>query len=92
MKPLSLPTPVGRPGGTGGRAPGRCAWEGGGGEVGCILETWCFDLWWMPRPLTRTYYRVIREEGGELTLFRDGQTGGWFRQDPEGCINACLSG
>ena len=27
-------------------------------EVSSIEEQWGFDLWWMSRPLTRTYYRV----------------------------------
>ena len=39
------------------------------------------DLWWMPEPLTRTYYRVGREDGGEFTLFRDLREDLWYRQD-----------
>ena len=31
--------------------------------VAHVEDTWSFDLWWMPRPLTRTYYRVSREDG-----------------------------
>ena len=46
-----------------------------------IEDLWCFDLWWMPRPMTRTYYRVGREDGGEVTLFLDGREDRWFRQD-----------
>ena len=80
MKPLSLPSPVE-------------VWEGPEGEpaavqlgerwqrVSRIEDLWCFDLWWMPQPLTRTYYRVAREDGGEVTLFRDRREDRWFRQD-----------
>ncbi len=32
--------------------------------------------------MTRTYYRVGREDGGEATLFRDQRENRWFRQDP----------
>ena len=45
-----------------------------------IEEEWGFDLWWMSRPLTRTYYRVRGEDSVELTLFRDERTGSWYRQ------------
>ena len=34
-------------------------------QVSRIEEQWGFDLWWMSRPMTRTYYRVIGEDGVE---------------------------
>ena len=49
-------------------------------KVGRIEEEWGFDLWWMSRPLTRTYYRVRDEDGVEATLFRDERGGCWYRQ------------
>ena len=49
-------------------------------RVACIEEEWGFDLWWMSRPLTRSYYRVRYEDGVELTLFRDERAGCWYRQ------------
>ena len=49
-------------------------------EVSRIEEQWGFDLWWMSRPLTRTYYRVRGEDGVEITLFRDDRGGCWYRQ------------
>ena len=49
-------------------------------RVDSIEEEWGFDLWWMSRPLTRTYYRVRGEDGVELTIFRDERTGSWYRQ------------
>ena len=79
MKPLSAPTPVlveegqdGQP--TSVRLGER--WH----RVARVEDRWCFDLWWMPQPLSRTYYRVGWEDGGEVTLFRDQREDRWFRQ------------
>ena len=44
-------------------------------KVDRIEEQWGFDLWWMSRPMTRTYYRVRDEDGVEATLFRDERGG-----------------
>ena len=49
-------------------------------RVACIEEEWGFDLWWMSRPMTRSYYRVRGEDGVEVTLFRDERGGCWYRQ------------
>ena len=80
MKPLSLPAPA-----TVREGPDRRPAEVRMGErwhrVARIEDLWCFDLWWMPRPMTRTYYRVGREDGGEVTLFLDQREDRWFRQD-----------
>ena len=45
-----------------------------------IEDSWTFDLWWLPKPLTRTYYRVEREDGGQVTLFRDQHDQCWYQQ------------
>ena len=45
-----------------------------------IEDCWTFDLWWLPKPLTRTYYRVERENGGQVTLFRDQHDNCWYQQ------------
>ena len=50
-------------------------------EVSSIEEQWGFDLWWMSRPLTRTYYRVRGEDGIQVTLFRDDRGGCWYQQN-----------
>ena len=81
MRPLSMPSPVTVQEGPEGEPAavligGRWQW------VSRIDNLWCFDLWWMPQPVTRTYYRVGREDGGEETLFRDQRENRWFRQDP----------
>ena len=50
-------------------------------RVAHIEEEWGFDLWWMSRPLARTYYRVRDEDGVEATLFRDERGGCWYQQN-----------
>ena len=49
-------------------------------QVARIEDSWTFDLWWLPKPLTRTYYRVERESGGQVTLFRDQHEDCWYQQ------------
>lgn len=49
-------------------------------RVARIAERWSFDLWWLPKPLTRAYYRVEREDGGQSTLFRDQHEDCWHQQ------------
>ena len=41
------------------------------------------DEWWREAPLQRSYYRVVLEGGGTLTLFHDDTqppAGGWYEQ------------
>ena len=45
-----------------------------------IAERWRFDLWWLPQPIRRAYFRVESEEG-PVTLFRDEGEGAWYRQN-----------
>ena len=52
------------------------AWQ----RVARIGDSWTFDLWWLPNPISRTYYRAEREDGGQVTLFRDQHENCWFRQ------------
>ncbi|MCE2466190.1 MAG: hypothetical protein J4G01_09025 [Dehalococcoidia bacterium] len=79
VKPISSPIPVvvreGRD-----RQPEAMRWDNRWRWVSRIDEQWGFDLWWMSRPLTRTYYRVRGEDGTETTLFRDERNGCWYRQ------------
>ena len=51
-------------------------------KIASIEDRWAFDLWWLPRPLTRTYYRVSREDGRELILFRDRRDDCWYQHVP----------
>ena len=43
-------------------------------------DHWTFDLWWLPQPVTRSYYRIDLGEGKLLTLFRDQRGERWYRQ------------
>ena len=45
-----------------------------------IEDRWSFDLWWMPQPVSRAYFRVSRRDGGSLVLFRDQTDSSWYRQ------------
>ncbi len=45
-----------------------------------IDDRWTFDLWWLPRPVTRSYYRIDLGEGRLLTLFHDRRGERWYRQ------------
>ena len=42
-------------------------------------DVWSVDLWWLLRPVNRTYFRVAEAGGRRLTLFRDGSDGVWYR-------------
>ena len=48
--------------------------------VSVIDDLWRFDLWWLPEPITRSYYSVTDTEGRRLVLFRDDSCGTWYRQ------------
>ena len=81
MKPLSLPTAVAVQEGSefepvAVRLGKR--WQ----RVSRIDDLWSFDLWWMPEPLSRTYYRISREDGRQVTLFRDQRGACWYQQGP----------
>ena len=81
IRPLALPTPVAVEEGPEGqpvavRLDREREWE----RVTGIEEHWSFDLWWLPAPLSRAYYRVSREDGRQVTLFRDQREERWYQQ------------
>lgn len=49
-------------------------------RVARIDDRWTFDLWWLPQPVTRSYYRVDPGDGRRMTLFRDLRGKNWYRQ------------
>ena len=49
-------------------------------DVESVTDHWKFDLWWLPQPMTRSYYRVESADGVLSTLFRDETTGDWYSQ------------
>ena len=49
-------------------------------EVARIDDRWNFDLWWLPKPVARSYYRIDPGDGQLITLFRDCVESRWYRQ------------
>ena len=49
-------------------------------RVARIDDRWTFDLWWLPEPVTRAYYRIDPSDGRRITLFRDRRDDCWYRQ------------
>ena len=49
-------------------------------RVARVDDRWTFDLWWLPQPVTRSYYRVDPGDGRRMTLFRDLREKNWYRQ------------
>ena len=79
IKPLHLPRPVEVQEGTEHEPVSVCLerrWQ----QVALISDTWTFDLWWLPEPVARSYYRVDPGDGRQVTLFRDRMEGRWYRQ------------
>ena len=79
MKPLSLPTPVAVQEGPE-QQPVAVRLGKRWRRVALIEDLWSFDLWWMPEPLSRTYYRVLGDDGRQFTLFRDQRGDCWYQQ------------
>ena len=49
-------------------------------QIGRIEDMWMFDLWWLPKPIERTYFHVTRHDGRQATLFRDQRDDSWYQQ------------
>ena len=49
-------------------------------EICGIDDRWKFNLWWLPHPVTRSYFCVVDDTGRRLVLFRDDRCGLWYRQ------------
>ena len=79
IKPLHSPRPVEVQEGTE-REPVSVYLERRWRPVATISDAWTFDLWWLPVPVARSYYRVDPGDGRQLTLFRDRIEGLWYRQ------------
>ena len=66
----------------GARQPERLRLEGGWQRVGLIRRPWRIDQhWWRTPSVSRIYYRVAPADGPPLTLYRDLDSGEWFRQE-----------
>ena len=62
------------------RKPASLRLDGRWSDIDRIDDGWKFDLWWLPQPMTRSYYRVESADGSLLTLFRDEVTDRWYTQ------------
>jgi hypothetical protein len=49
--------------------------------VEAIREEWVLeDRWWTPQPMRRHYYELVLADGRDVTVFRSGPSGRWYRQ------------
>ena len=82
VRALHMPAPaeVRETTGEGERRPESLLRNGMWRPIDRIDERWKFDLWWLPEPLTRSYYRVESSDGSLLTLFQDEISGHWYTQ------------
>lgn len=79
IRPLHTPRPVEvREGAEGDPVSVRLQrrWQ----RVARIDDTWTFDLWWLPKPVARSYYRIEPDDGRQITLFHDAMEDSWYRQ------------
>ena len=79
IKPLHSPRPIEVQEGAE-REPVSVCLERRWQQVATISDAWTFDLWWLPEPVARSYYRVDPGDGRQVTLFRDRVEGRWYRQ------------
>ncbi len=79
IKPLHTPKPVEVREGTE-REPVSVRVERRWQRVASIDDMWTFDLWWLPEPVTRAYYRIEPDDGRRITLFHDRPGDRWYRQ------------
>ena len=78
IKPLYPPMPVQVREGTE-REPVSVLMDRRWKQVARVEDRWTFDLWWLPDPVTRAYYR-IEADGRQVTLFLDQASDRWYRQ------------
>ncbi|MDE2886435.1 MAG: DNA polymerase Y family protein [Chloroflexota bacterium] len=79
MKPLAVPVPVAVREGAH-REPVAVRLGDQWHALTGVEDSWLFDLWWMPQPVSRAYFRVSRREGGSIVLFQDRTDSSWYRQ------------
>ena len=50
-------------------------------RVTSIVDVWeIVDEWWRASPIARRYYKVTVEGDTTITIFRDLDSGAWYRQ------------
>jgi hypothetical protein len=80
VRPLNRPRPIKVETGEDGQ-PTTIWLSGRRHAVEAVLETWRIDdEWWRQRPVCRTYYSLLLEDGRTVTVFRDPIGGRWAMQ------------
>jgi hypothetical protein len=52
-----------------------------GRAIEAVRESWLVeDRWWTAQPLRRRYWEAMSVRGGNLVVFHDLNSGGWFAQ------------
>jgi hypothetical protein len=52
-----------------------------GVAVDAVREEWMVeDRWWTGRPLRRRYFELVLEDGSDVVVFCEPDSGRWFRQ------------
>jgi nucleotidyltransferase/DNA polymerase involved in DNA repair len=49
-------------------------------EIAIVRDLWKIRMWWLQKPIDRTYYVLERADGRVITVFRDHVSGSWFQQ------------
>ena len=80
LAPLSSPSPVWVS--CSGDTPWRIGSDSAANRaVARVVDLWEVDTeWWTQEPVRRRYWRLALADGGLLTVYRDLNTGDWFRQ------------
>jgi hypothetical protein len=62
--------------------PVRVNQSGGWLTVGTVQDRWrIYQAWWRGIPVVRDYFAVVLNDGRKATLFQNGLTSQWFRQN-----------
>ena len=60
---------------------GGCPQRVAGHRVDAVRESWLVeDRWWTEAPLRRRYWEVVTDDGRDLVVFRDLESGRWYQQ------------
>jgi len=80
VQPLNCPRRIAVDSGDDG-VPSAVHFSGPRIAVESVVETWRIDdEWWREKPVSRTYWRVVLEDGRVVDVYRDLAGGKWFRQ------------
>jgi hypothetical protein len=62
-------------------APARIVLRGRARTVAGVQERWRIDEgWWWERPVSRTYWRLVLDDGRQVTVYEDEVDHTWWTQ------------